>query len=60
MIVKIIKCLLLAILILVVMSILFMGIALLKNMIGEDAVILIFISVVMFGTVFALGWTTLF
>ncbi len=42
------------------MIILFMGIALLKNMIGEDAVILIFISVVMFGTVFALGWTTLF
>lgn len=37
-----------------------MFIELLKNMIGETAVMLIFFSIVIFGVVFCLVWTTLF
>lgn len=57
---KIIKCLLVTILIFIGIVLLAMFIELLKNMIGETAVMLIFFSIVIFGVVFSLVWTTLF
>lgn len=60
MIIKFIKCLLVTILIFIGIFILAMFIELLKNMIGETAVMLIFFSIVIFGAVFGLVWTTLF
>lgn len=60
MIIKFIKCLLVTILIFIGIVILTMFIELLKNMIGETAVMLIFFSIVIFGAVFGLVWTTLF
>lgn len=60
MLIKIIKCLLVTIIIFIGIFILAMFIELLKNMIGETAVMLIFFSIVIFGAVFGLVWTTLF
>ena len=60
MIVKLIKCLLVTILIFIGIVMLAMFIELLKNMIGETAVMLIFFSIVIFGVVFGLVWTTLY
>lgn len=60
MIAKIIKCLLLTILIFIGIFMLLMFIGLLKDIIGETAVMLIFFSIVIFGTVFSLVWTTFF
>lgn len=60
MIAKIIKCLLITILIFIGIFMLAMFIELLKNIIGETAVMLIFFSIVIFGVVFSLVWTTLF
>lgn len=60
MLIKFIKCLLVTILIFVGVFILAMLIELLKNMIGETAVMLILFSIVIFGAVFGLVWTTLF
>lgn len=60
MLVKILKCLLLTILIFIGIGMLVMFIELLKNMIGETAVMLIFFSIIVFGTVFGLVWTTLY
>lgn len=57
---KIIKCLLVTILIFIGIVMLAMFIELLKNMISETAVMLIFFSIVIFGVVFSLVWTTLF
>lgn len=60
MVIKFIKCLLVTILIFIGIVILAMFIELLKNMIGETAVMLILFSIVIFGAVFGLVWTTLF
>lgn len=60
MLVKILKCLLLTILIFIGIGMLVMCIGLLKDMIGETAVMLIFFGIVIFGTVFSLVWTTFF
>lgn len=60
MIIKFIKCLLVTIIIFIGIFILAMFIELLKNMIGETAVMLILFSIVIFGAVFGLVWTTLF
>ena len=60
MLIKFIKCLVVTILIFIGIFILAMFIELLKNMIGETAVMLIFFSIVIFGAVFGLVWTTLF
>lgn len=60
MIIKIIKCLLLTILIFIGIFMLAMFIELLKNMLGETAVMLIWFSIVIFGTVFGLVWTTIY
>lgn len=60
MLIKIIKCLLVTILIFIGIFILAFIIEILKNMIGETAVMLIFFSIVIFGVVFSLVWTTLF
>lgn len=60
MLIKFVKCLLVTILIFIGIFILAMLIELLKNMIGETAVMLIFFSIVIFGAVFGLVWTTLF
>lgn len=57
---KIIKCLLITILIFIGIFMLLMFIGLLKDMIGETAVTLIFFSIVVFGTVFILVWDTFF
>lgn len=56
MIAKIIKCLILTILIFIGIFMLLMFIGLLKDMIGETAVMLIFFSIVIFGTVFSLDY----
>ena len=60
MLIKIIKCLLITILIFIGIVILAMFIELLKSMIGETAVMIIFFSIVIFGVIFGLVWTTLF
>ena len=60
MLIKIIKCLLVTILIFIGIFILAFIIEILKNMIGETAVMLLFFSIVSFGVVFSLVWTTLF
>lgn len=60
MLIKFIKCLLITILIFIGIVMLAMFIELLKNMIGETAVMLIFFGIVIFGVVFGLVWTTLF
>lgn len=60
MLIKIIKCLLVTIVIFIGIFILAFIIEILKNMIGETAVMLIFFSIVIFGVVFSLVWTTLF
>lgn len=60
MLIKIIKCLLVTILIFIGIVMLAMFIELLKTMIGETAVMLILFSIVIFGAVFGLVWTTLF
>jgi hypothetical protein len=60
MLIKIIKCLLVTILIFISIVMLTMFIELLKTMIGETAVMLIFFSIVIFGAVFGLAWTTLY
>lgn len=60
MLVKIIKCLLITILIFIGIVMLAMFIELLKTMLGETAVMLIFFSIVVFGAVFGLVWTTLY
>ena len=60
MLIKFVKCLLITILIFIGIVMLAMFIELLKNMIGETAVMLIFFSIVIFGAVFGLVWTTLF
>lgn len=60
MLVKIIKCLLITILIFIGIFMLAMFIELLKTMLGETAVILIFFGIVVFGTTFGSVWTTLF
>lgn len=60
MLIKLIKCLLVTILIFIGIFILAFIIEILKNMIGETAVMLIFFSIVIFGVVFSLVWTTLF
>lgn len=60
MLIKIIKCLLVTILIFIGIFILAFIIEILKNMIGETAVMLLFFSIVIFGVVFSLVWTTLF
>lgn len=57
---KIIKCLLVTILIFIGIVMLVMFIELLKNMIGTAVVMLILYSIVIFGVVFMLVWTTLF
>lgn len=60
MLVKIIKCLLITILIFVGIFILAMCIEILKNMIGVTALMILLFSIVVFGTVFGLVWTTLY
>ena len=60
MLIKFIKCLLVTILIFIGIVMLAMFIELLKNMIGETAVMLVFFGIVIFGVVFGLVWTTLF
>lgn len=60
MLIKLIKCLLVTIVIFIGIFILAFIIEILKNMIGETAVMLIFFSIVIFGVVFSLVWTTLF
>ena len=60
MLIKIMKCLLITILIFIGIFILVMFIELLKNMIGETATMLIWFSIVIFGVVFGLVWTTLY
>lgn len=60
MLIKFIKCLLITILIFIGIVMLAMFIELLKNMIGETAAMMIFFSIVIFGVVFGLVWTTLF
>ena len=57
---KIIKCLLVTILIFIGIVMLVMFIELLKNTLGTAVVMLIFYSIVIFGVVFMLVWTTLF
>lgn len=56
---KIIKCLLVTILIFIGIFMLAMFIELLKNMIGETAVMLIWFGIVIFA-VFGLVWTTIY
>ena len=56
---KIIKCLVITIIIFIGIFILAMFIEMLKNMIGVTAVMLVFFSIVVFGTVFGLVWITL-
>ena len=57
---KSIKCLAVTILIFIGIFMLVMFIELLKNILGETAVMLIFFSIVIFGAVYGLVWTTLF
>lgn len=57
---KIIKCLLVTILIFIGIVMLAMFIELLKNTLGAVVVMLILYSIVIFGVVFMLVWTTLF
>lgn len=60
MLIKFIKCLLVTILIFIGIFILIMGINILKNILGETAVMVLFFSIIVFGSVFGLVWTTLF
>lgn len=60
MIINIIKCLVITILIFIGIFMLAMFIELLKNIIGETAVMLILFGIVVFGTIFVLVWTTLY
>lgn len=60
MLIKIIKCLLITIVIFIGIFILSFIIGVLKTMIGETALMLILYSIVIFGVVFCLVWTTLF
>lgn len=60
MLIKIIKCLLITILIVIGIVILAMLIELLKNMIGETVVMIAWFIIFVFGTIFGLVWTTLF
>lgn len=60
MLIKMIKCLLITILIFVGIFILAMCIEILKNMIGVTVLMLLFFSILVFGFVFFLVWTTLF
>jgi hypothetical protein len=60
MLIKLIKCLLVTILIFIGVFILAFIIEILKNILGETAVMLIFFSIVIFGAVYGLVWTTLF
>lgn len=60
MLVKIIKCLLLTILICAAMVMLAMFVEFLMNTLSAAVAMLIFFSIVVFGTVFGLVWTTLF
>lgn len=57
---KIIKCLLITILIFIGIVMLVMFIELLKNTLGTAVVMLTLYSIVIFGVVFMLVWTTLF
>lgn len=57
---KIIKCLLITILIFIGIVMLAMFIELLKNTLSAAVVLLIFYSIVIFGVVFMLVWTTLY
>lgn len=57
---KIIKCLLVTILIFIGIVMLVMFIELLKNTLGTAVVMLTLYSIVIFGVVFMLVWTTLF
>lgn len=60
MLIKFIKCLLVTILIFIGIVMLAMFIELLKNTLGAVVVMLILYSIVIFGVVFMLVWTTLF
>lgn len=60
MLIRIIKCLLVTILIFIGIFMLAMFIELLKNILGETAVMLIWFGIVVFGTIFGLVWTTLY
>lgn len=57
---KAIKCLLITILIFIGIFMLVMFIELLKNILGETDVMLIWFTIIVFGTIFGLVWTTLY